>query len=501
MKRRLRRLLTGLLVVLLVVGFGVTWLVRKRMSPEELVRQLEATRNCRAEIEATEVHVFSWPASLEIRGFRMVPRDEVAAAGTALAERKPVQVAETMIAADRLVLEVNLWRLLVGELAVRRLVLDRPDIRGVRAKKGAKSLDLLLGKPQPVVAAVVPVVAAAAVAPAGEAEKEVAKEGEEAVPEVPFKASDLPFAATLEEVRVRNGSWTLRNDRKRTFTEVRDFNAAVTGVRIDPGNLAAANEAMVSAGGRIVIDNQQLSVRTLDVILTMDGRLQPFDAATGMWNNDLVLECTARKGSVVNRIPTLVRLAERLEKLKADIGLAIELPAEGVLTKDTPVKATVSGGRLVVAESVLFPFDTYRIRLDKDSWLAFGDEQHVFDGKLQASTEVSRKALEGVTAFFAGKDSKLAEIVNKNVLSKILTDKRLLSIPFQSTGEIGHPDVDFSPKFRESLNGALKDAAKDLLLDAARGGDALKGAVDTLLNGFLKNAKKEKDVPEEKSGR
>ncbi len=496
MKRRLRRLLTGLLVVLLVAGFGVTWLLRKRMSPEELVRQLEATRNCRAEIEATEVHVFSWPASLEIRGFRMVPRDEVAAAGTALAERKPVQVAETMIAADRLVLEVDLWRLLVGELAVRRLVLDRPDIRGVRAKKGAKSLDLMLGKPQPVVAAAVPVAAAAAAAPVAE---KVEKEGEVAEPEVPFKASDLPFAATLEEVRVRNGSWTLRNDKKRTFTEVRDFNAAVTGVRVDPGNLAAANEAMVSAGGRIVIDNQQLSVRTLDVILTMDGRLQPFDAATGTWNNDLVLECTARKGSVVNRIPTLVRLAERLEKLKTDIGLAIELPAEGVLTKDTPLKATVSAGRLVVAENVLFPFDTYRIRLDKDSWLAFGDEQHVFDGKLQASTEVSRKALEGVTKFFTGKDAKLAEIVNKNVLSKILTDKRLLSIPFQSTGEIGHPDVDFSPKFRESLNGALKDAAKDLLLDAARGGDALKGAVDTLLNGFLKNAKK--DVPEEKSGR
>lgn len=494
MKRRLRRLLTGLLVVLLVGGFGVTWLLRKRMSPEALVRQLEATRNCRAEIEATEVHVFSWPASLEIRGFRMVPRDEVVEAGTALAERKPVQVAETMIAADRLVLEVDLWRLLVGELAVRRLVLDRPDIRGVRAKKGAKSLDLLLGKPVPVVAAAVPVAAAVA-GSTGEAEKA----GEEEEPEVPFKASDLPFAATLEEVRVRNGSWTMRNDKKRTFTEVRDFNAAVTGVRVDPGNLAAANEAMVSAGGRIVIDNQQLSVRTLDVILTMDGRLQPFDAATGMWNNDLVLECTARKGSVVNRIPTLVRLAERLEKLKADIGLAIELPAEGVLTKDTPLKATVSAGRLVVAESVLFPFDTYRIRLDKDSWLAFGDEQHVFDGKLQASTEVSRKALEGVTAFFAGKDSKLAEIVNKNVLSKILTEKRLLSIPFQSTGEIGHPDVDFSPKFRESLNGALKDAAKDLLLDAASGGDALKGAVDTLLNGFLKNAKK--DAAGEKPGK
>ena len=58
MKRRLRRLLTGLLVVLLVVGFGVTWLVRKPMSPEELVRQLEASRIWRSEIEAREVHVF-----------------------------------------------------------------------------------------------------------------------------------------------------------------------------------------------------------------------------------------------------------------------------------------------------------------------------------------------------------------------------------------------------------------------------------------------------------
>ena len=496
MKKRLFKVLFVLIAVTGCAGIALQWVARSQVSPERLVARLEAAHNCRAEVDFSEVRLFSWPALVEIRGLRMVPRDAVAAAGTPLAQRTPVAVAETMIAADRLVLEMNPWALLTGNLEVKRLLLDRPDIRGVRGKKGEKSLEALMAKPAAGNQAGLPVAAmAAAPVPAVEAEEE----GDEAaaVPAEPFRAADLPFAASLEEVRIRNGSYQLRNDKKRTVTEVRDFTASLTGVRIDPGNLATANEATVSAGCRMMIDNRQLGVRTLDLLLTLDGKVQPFNPATGLLSDDMGFEVVARQGSVVNRIPTLVRLAERLEKLKKDIGLALELPAEGVLTRDTVVKAAVRGGRLVVTEGVLFAFDTYRIKLDADSWLSLADEQHRFEGRLQGSTEVSRKALAGVDEFFRKKDARLAEIVRKNILTKITSEKGLLSIPFESTGEIGHPEVDFSVSLRKTLNDALRDVAKDLLLDAASGGDALQGAVDTLLDGFLKkkDQKKEESKP------
>ena len=490
MKKRLLKVLFVLIAVTGCAGIALQWVARSQVSPARLVAKLEAAHNCRAEVESAEVRLFSWPAMVEIRGLRMVPRDAVAAAGTPLAQRSPVAVGETMIAADRLILEMNLWALLTGNLEVKRLVLDRPDVRGVRSKKGAKSLEAMMAKPMAVAQDALPVAAAAAaVAPT-----ETGDEADEAeVPAEPFRAADLPFAASLEEVRIRNGSYQLRNDKKRTVTEVRDFTAALTGVRIDPGNLAAANEATVSAGCRMMIDNRQLGVRTLDLLLTLDGKVQPFNAATGLLSDDMGFEVVARQGSVVNRIPTLVRLAERLEKLKKDIGLALELPAEGVLTRDTVVKAAVRGQQLVVTEGVLFAFDTYRIKLDAESWLSLTDEQHRFEGRLQGSTEVSRKALAGVDDFFRKKDARLAEIVRKNILTKITSEKGLLSIPFESTGEIGHPEVDFSGALRKTLSEAMKDAAKDLLLDAASGGDALKGAVDTLLDGFLKKKDDQKE--------
>jgi hypothetical protein len=494
MKRRSRLLLASLLAAPVAGGLLLQAIARHQLSPDRLTLRLEATHNCRAEIESANVSLFSFPATVEIRNLRMVPRDAAAASATPPSQRTPLQVAETMIAADRLSLETNLWSLLTGNLSVRRIAVDRPDIRGVRGKKGEKSLDSLLAPPpasSPAAAAPPP--AAASLAAETEPESDSAPS-----PAPPFKAANLPFAASLEEIRIRNGAYSLRNDRKRTFTEVRDFNAALTGVRIDPSNLASANEATLSAGGRIVIDNQQLSVRTLDLLLTLDGKIQPFDPATGELNGSTTLSCVARKGSSVNRIPTIVRLGERLDKLKSDIGLAIDLPSEGVLTRDTSLTATVRDRRLYLADDVLFLFDTYRIKLDRESWLALETEDHLFNGRLQGSTEVSRRALAGVTDFFRGKDPKLAEIVQKNVLSRIVTDKGLLSIPFESTGDIGKPDVDFSAKFRETLTGSMKDAAKDLLLDAASGGDALKGAVDTLLNGFLKKAigkDKDKDKP------
>jgi hypothetical protein len=491
MNRRSRLLLAALIAAPVAGGFLLQAIARHQLSPDKLTLQLEAAHNCRAEIESSHVSLFSFPATVEIRNLRMIPRDSVAGTAAPPSQRPPLQVAETMIAADRLLLEANLWSLLTGNLSVRRIAVDRPDIRGVRSTKGETSLESLLAPPPATTPASPPPAAASAAPTDPETETD-----SPAAPSPPFKAANLPFAASLQEVRIRNGSYSLRNDRKRTFTEVRDFNAALTDVRINPASLATANEATLSAGGRIVIDNQQLSVRTLDLLLTLDGKVQPFDPATGELNGSTSLACVARKGSSVNRIPTLVRLGERLEKLKADIGLAIDLPSEGVLTRDTSLTATVRDRRLFLADDVLFLFDTYRIKLDRESWLALETEDHLFNGRLQGSTEVSRKALAGVTDFFRGKDPKLAEIVQKNVLSRIVTEKGLLSIPFESTGDIGHPDVDFSAKFRETLAGSVKDAAKDLLLDAASGGDALKGAVDTLLNGFLKKAiGKDKDKP------
>ncbi|RYD26355.1 MAG: hypothetical protein EOP86_26070, partial [Verrucomicrobiaceae bacterium] len=95
-----RRFWKVLLVALPVLAGGAAWsahrYVRKETTPAALVRRLEQSLNCRAEVESASVSLFSFPAKLEVKGLRLLPRDgEV---GKALKDRQPPKKVETVLA-------------------------------------------------------------------------------------------------------------------------------------------------------------------------------------------------------------------------------------------------------------------------------------------------------------------------------------------------------------------------------------------------------------------
>ncbi|HEX2748915.1 MAG TPA: hypothetical protein VHM91_13000 [Verrucomicrobiales bacterium] len=478
MKRRLWKLLllfTGILVLALT---GLQFWVSSRFSVEGILKHLTESYNCRASAGSASVKLYSFPARSELRDLKITPFDET---------ESPATPGETFLKVDQASLEVNLWSLLTGEADVKKAVIDGVSMQTVKWAEGGNSLRLLLSKP-----------GTGTHPPAPPATLEDTDEipgsdtDASGVAVKPFHISELPVTSTLREARIRNASWTIVNQRKKTIQQFKDCNFVLTGMTIDPSNPSAGGTAHVSAGTRLIIDSQARNLRTVDFILSLEGSYQIVDPVTGNLNNDLEFTVTVKKGSLINRIPTLVKINESLDNLKSTIGLDLNVPPEATLTEDTVLHGRLKDGVIRLEDPVFFPFDTYQLALDKGSWLSLRDDQHQFNGKLLASGPISTKAVSSIRAFLDKRSSSLSALVSKTVLNTVVNKDGHIELPFQSKADIGRPDVNLSEKFMDILKRAGAEAGKDLLKDAIDGGDDIKNIIDAVKD--LRKKNKEKDA-------
>lgn len=465
MKRRLWKLLALLVILPGLLVASLQWWAVSRFSPEKIKALLEGSRNCRASVGTVSVRMWGFPARVEIRDLKITPRDE---------SRKPASPGETFLNVDHLLLEVHLWSLLAGELEVERAHMDRVALQTVKWRDGNNSLKLLLAPPGTEIrAASLPVTL--------EDSDEIPDPG--AAPEgedQPFHISELPVTATLHEARISNASWTVVNQRRRTVQQFRDGSLVLTGMTLDPDNPARGGQARVTAGTRLIIDSQRLNLRTLDFLISLDGSYQLIDPVTGNLNNDLDFELTVKRGSLINRIPTLVKLNERLDKLKDSTGLSLDLPPEAALTADTVIIARLTDKVIRFTEDVFFPFDTYQLALDRESWLSLRDEQHHFTGRLIVSGERSVKTVATLREFVEKRSTVLAKILNRALFDNVVSKDGNIELPFKSTATIGHPEVALSDKLLDALKRAGTQAGRDLLNDAIEGGDDIQSLIDAV---------------------
>jgi len=464
MKRLWKIVLLGTVLLALLLA-GAQWWVASRIHAGAIVQLLEGSRNCRATVGSVSVRLFAFPARVELRDLHLTPRDE---------NLKPATPGETFVKVNHARLEVQLLSLLAGKIDVQRAFVDGVALQSVKWEGGGNSLRLLMAKPGTTLRPPSQKISL-------EDEDEIP--APEAVPgsgdDKPWHISELPLAASLREARISNASWTTLNHRRRTTQQWKDANFVLSGLSLDPDHPASASTARVAAGARLILDSQRLNLRTLDFILSLDGDYQLFDRQTGCLNNDLTFSIAVKKGSLINRIPTLVKLNERLEKLQASTGLEINLPPGATLQSDTVLHARLQDQIIRLTGDVFFPFDTYQLALDEESWLSLRDEQHLFTGRLIVSGDIAKQATASLRKFLAEKSGQLADLVSKTVLDNVVTPEGTIELPFQSEAEIGRPSVALSDKLLDAIRKASARAGKDLLKDALEGGDDINSLLDS----------------------
>ena len=464
MKKHRRKILAALAIaVMLSAGavIGANWWVGRETTPAALIRQLEKSLNCRAEIAGTKVNLFAFPATLEVTGLRLLPRD--AENAKPIRERQPPKKVETVLIIPRLAADLDLTALLKREVRIGQLTVTGVEAATIRRKNGENTLATLIGKPP-----------------------EPPRDPNAPPPSAKPRESK-PFAAALTLAKLENAKLSVRNEKKKQLIQITDLNLTLTNLSYAPALPGMTSTATSSGAAPSVVESSLHLISTdlkdqrqqMDITINVRSTLPPLQQATAA--DGTTLDLTFKSGSYLDRIPTLEKLGIKLGKLRDQIGLDLtSFPVSGRLERDTAVKAKMSGGLLVFEEDTNFNFDTCRIKIKKGSTFNPDDQSHEFQGIFAANEKVSKEAIAGVEAFFNSKGESLGPIIRETVLTKIVNDKGLLTIPFTSTEDIGRPEVNLSKSFEKTITDGIKDAAKEILKDTLKGGDGLQGLIDSL---------------------
>jgi hypothetical protein len=460
MKRWLLR--AGVPLVLVTAGCG-WWLAqaaRRELTPESLVRRLEAAYHCRASIGTVSAQVFPGPAQLELSDIVLVPRDAVADAGTPLAQRPPIDLHTTYVRATSATLRADLWAILRGELKINNLTLRNLDVKGDIQKGGSNSLNQLFGKNTPTgTPGHAALARTEAPAPAPEISANVPPSAEAAQPT--FRAQDLGLSAALDRVAIENGRIRLRNQKTKAVLELAAFHVAVTDLAVDPQNLATRNHATVTLGTRFyVTSHQREGYRYCDLGLQAHGQIAPFDPVTGGLNPNLMLDLTLAQGSSIQGLPVLEKLQKNIEKAQ-QAGLKLrDLSAKTELQTPVLIPLSLRDHRVTLRSGVEFPFNDYRLVLGLGSFLDAADETHHFQATVLASDQLSQEALGGAEKFLGQLGPAAAEPLRRIFVTPLVRDGKI-ALAFESQGPTSKPQV--STPLVEDMKSELKRTGADLL--------------------------------------
>ncbi len=470
MKKTLISIAAAVLVLVLITTAGAWVVLRNVLTEQFLVEQIESSLNVRAEIKKLNVSLFSALSSVEIEGVSLGARDSFADAAAPLKDRTPMKSAAITI--QKVDLKFSLLPLIQRRFELKRFLLIEPSISLTFLAGGGTSLKplfqkplIVAGKPNP---AVVDAAKDAATSDAAKTESE----------DKPFSARDLPLAADLREIGIRNGTVSASLQKTGNLIRLSGLNLVIDSIDIDPADLDHHNAARLDASADASVFSANGQEAAL-LLIRSSGAVVPFDAKTGAVNTGLEYAATLKKDSYITGLVVFDQLAGDLPILSQTGFSWKKLSERAALLRDVNVRVRYSHGLITFLDDSVFPTANYDLLLKKGSSLNAATAEHNFDASVRASESESRDIL---ARFDRGIEKKLkgqsAEQIRSRVLGSLIKDGRV-ELPFASAGNLSNPTVKLLaeiPSLTEILTGSLKDVIQNKL------DQKIPGAAKEILN-------------------
>jgi hypothetical protein len=438
-KKLLRRwkLLLALLLLAPVVLWGMLqWVAASMLSPESLVRRLEAKYNCRAEVLGTKVNLWSVPATIELQNFSMIPRDTNADNAVPLNTRQALPgLPETGFGVVNARLEFNPWALLKGSLDIERISMTTARLKSEESEAGVGSVQILLQKPAIVDGKPNPALVASP-GPVTTTEEKA---------KAPFSIKQLPFAANVREVKLEGLRLDHRSNRKRNTISFQDTRLLLSDLQLDPSNLRTSNHAkMELVGTFFFLGKRKFEHLKLNMTAALD--CAPLDPATGQLGS-IPFVLTLEKDSRFQDLPALQRVSEKMKRWEK-YGLKFQaLPDDAVVLETAPVSLNYTGSVLRVDSDFVLVLDNYEVALLKGSVMDTENDDCKMEIRMTGSDSISKQALRDFSASLTDKfGDKLGPTLYAKVVSVfqsegLLRENGTLSIPMGLHGKLSKPDV------------------------------------------------------------
>ena len=458
----MKKLIVALAVlVVLVIGavFAARHFALGYLTPDFVVKTIEARWNCRAEIDSIDIKVGT-NTTIELKQVALAPRDDFANNATPLADRPKLDNAAIRIALVSL--EARPTELLKKHLRVEHLIIDQAQIATELGEDGGASVDVLF-HPAPLVAAE-PVADESATVIAADSEIPAADE------EKAFVAGDMMISTAAGLVELKNSSMAITLRKSETVARLDDLHIAFKDIDLDPTQLVSHNSASFDFGGTLSMDGDGEDgqpVRFVELKVSGSGKVAPFDSETGLiepaWSSTLVLH----QGSRVETFPLVEKLQKKLEDIDTGGVDLSDINLRGELTADASTRLAHRHGRFTLEQPLALSLPDTSFAFQAGSWADTATNQHEIKGVVTASDALTKKIVAQVDKYL---EKKLGGLVSgdlrKQVLGMALKDGRI-SIEFISSGDLGKPKVDVVTPFgtlgdlKQTFDG-LKDALKGL---------------------------------------
>lgn len=408
----------ALLLVGLVAGY---FMVQQLADPDNVVRQLEAQFNLRAEVTESKL-TLGFPTRLEISGSTLAPRDESVDKGLPQAQRPPM---ESIASIDFMALDLRTFPLLARQFVIEEVSIERPTIEMDVFEDGTTSFDPLIKPPSR---------GKKEEAPAGKTEE---GSGSRRV----VKASELSLPTIIGSLSIEDATILAKVAKSKTTVQIHKGIVHLTDVDINPKELADHNSANLELSAWIGVDSVEKNTRYLDLSFDGTGAVQPFDPQTGELDPSLSAQVTVRKDSWIDTLPLLDDMEELIHQLD-QFGVNLDsVRLRGDFSEDTTASFNATRRDLKMTSDFMIPVDENFIVLEEGSWLNAGKNDHDFFVTFIASERLTRRAEDEVDKFLRSKmgDGPAGPI--KAALFRSVKQGDFLVLRFNSKGSLGDPQV------------------------------------------------------------
>ncbi|PQJ27545.1 AsmA family protein [Rubritalea profundi] len=440
MKKWLKRLIIGLVLIACVLAFSAKLLLTK----EFLVEEIEDSINSRVQIGSFDVSLFSIPAKITLQDVILAERDNNVNRKVPYNERAPL--TQGALECKEVSFDVSLWELLSREIYVEHFVLDGLHARVKLHEDGTNSLDSLF--------------------------EDVAKEDQPKEKSKSFNAREKDeFVTQLKSISISNVSFDLTIEKTGVFLQGEDYSVELEDIKVNPNALELVNQAKLKLAGNLQIyDSASKTLKYGEIGLSGNADVQLFDPMTGYIDPDVTLDLDISDSSyLTTKIPYVEKIWDFGSKLEK-YGVSFDsLPKKASFGRSRKIAGSYKRGRVDVTRDLSIVIHDWEVAVNEKSWLSSGSEQHEFFIDLSASQKSSQSLVGHIDSLLKNVPKELRGGLANSIKQEWLVNGKL-TLSLQTKGVLSKPKIKMITKL-PNVDDLIKDYAK-------------KGAVDFLFKQF-----------------